>query len=148
MSKGVSPIEREWVRRLTEETLDPKLFNAEYAVRGAVALRAAELKRELASGENLPFDELILCNIGNPHAVQQRPVTFYRQVASALYLPELTTDPDKVAASGLFPPDVVARAQAYHAGMLDMLCCMRAACCYIMLPLSCTYAACTPCRKC
>jgi len=35
-------------------------------------------------------------------------------VAAALYVPELASDPQKLVASGLFPADVVERAQAYH----------------------------------
>jgi hypothetical protein len=108
-------------------------------VRGSVAQRAGELKKMLAEGQSLPFDSLILCNIGqlgvrgaaergrfpgavtgrvslpagNPHAVKQTPITYYRQVAAALYVPELGTAPQKLIDSGLFPADVVARATTY-----------------------------------
>ena len=100
-------------RKLTVSNMDDKIVAAKYAVRGTVVQRAAELKRALADGEALPFDELILCNIGNPHAVKQQPITFYRQVAAAMYMPELASDPQKLVASGLFPADVVERAQEY-----------------------------------
>jgi len=64
--------------------------------------RAGELKKMLTDGKTLPFDSLILCNIGNPHAVKQKPITFYRQVAAALYVPELASDPHKLVASGIY----------------------------------------------
>ena len=60
---------------------------ARYAVRGTVAVRAGELKAELARGDALPFDKLILCNIGNPHAVQQKPITYYRQALAPCAAP-------------------------------------------------------------
>eukprot|EP00439_Symbiodinium_sp_Y106_P003482 s3685_g1.t1 len=66
-------------RKFTVQEMDAKLRNAKYAVRGAVPQRAAELKDKLKAGEKMPFDRLVFCNIGNPHAVQQKPITFYRQ---------------------------------------------------------------------
>jgi len=100
--------------RFTVANMDPKIIAAKYAVRGTVAVRAGELKGALARGDELPFDKLTLCNIGNPHAVQQKPITYYRQVASALYSPELTKEGGGALAT-LYPEDVIARAQAYHA---------------------------------
>jgi len=86
--------------------MDAKLRNAKYAVRGAVPQRAAELKDKLKAGEKMPFDRLVFCNIGNPHAVQQKPITFYRQVAAGV------TDPSLLK-QGLYPGDVVQRANEY-----------------------------------
>jgi alanine transaminase len=53
----------------------------EYAVRGAIAKRAAELKRLGRS--------IIPCNIGNPQALGQSPLSFYRQVLSLIEYPEI-----------------------------------------------------------
>ena len=53
----------------------------EYAVRGPIPQRAAELKR---LGRTI-----IPCNIGNPQALGQPPLTFYRQVLSLLEFPKL-----------------------------------------------------------
>jgi alanine transaminase len=100
-------------RKFSVSNMDEKIVEAKYAVRGSVVQRAGELKKALAAGDPLPFNQLIFCNIGNPHAVNQKPITFYRQVAAALYMPELASDPDKLTASGLFPADVVERAQEY-----------------------------------
>ena len=51
----------------------------EYAVRGPIPQRAAKLKD---AGQ-----EVIFCNIGNPQALGQPPVTYYRQVVSLLEEP-------------------------------------------------------------
>ena len=61
--------------------VNPNLVGMEYAVRGSIAKRAAELKR---LGRTI-----IPCNIGNPQALSQPPLTFYRQVLSLLEYPEL-----------------------------------------------------------
>jgi len=63
--------------------VNPNILEMEYAVRGPIPKRAAELK---AQGM-----QTIPCNIGNPQALGQRPITFYRQVLSLL------EDPSKIA---------------------------------------------------
>ncbi|MFB3895526.1 MAG: aminotransferase class I/II-fold pyridoxal phosphate-dependent enzyme [bacterium] len=50
------------------------IIEMEYAVRGPLPKRAAELKK---LGK-----QVILCNIGNPQALGQYPLTYYRQVLS------------------------------------------------------------------
>lgn len=55
------------------------IVEMEYAVRGPIPKRAAELK---AQGR-----QIIPCNIGNPQGLGQKPVTFYRQVLSLLEEP-------------------------------------------------------------
>ncbi len=52
------------------------ILEMEYAVRGPIPKRAAELK---AQGRLV-----IPCNIGNPQGLGQKPVTFYRQILSLL----------------------------------------------------------------
>ena len=59
------------------------VIEMEYAVRGPIPQRAAELRRE--GRRTIP------CNIGNPQALGQRPMTYYRQVLSLL------EDPGKIA---------------------------------------------------
>ncbi|MBC8503914.1 MAG: aminotransferase class I/II-fold pyridoxal phosphate-dependent enzyme [Anaerolineales bacterium] len=54
----------------------------EYAVRGPIPQRAAELQRE--------GKPIIFCNIGNPQALGQPSMTYYRQVLS------LVEDPSKI----------------------------------------------------
>jgi aspartate/methionine/tyrosine aminotransferase len=64
-------------------TVNRNILEMEYAVRGPIPLRAAEMKRQgLAT---------IPCNIGNPQALGQKPITYYRQVLSLL------EDPSRIA---------------------------------------------------
>ena len=95
-------------RRMTVNDLDQHLVNMKYAVRGAVVAKAAEMQRRLDAGEKLGFEKIIPCNIGNPHAVQQKPITFYRQVAACCAYPALCEDGVSV-----MPEDVKRRALEY-----------------------------------
>ena len=40
------------------------------------------------------FDKIVFCNIGNPQAVGQKPLTFIRQVLSLLEYPDLLNNPN------------------------------------------------------
>lgn len=91
---------------MTVDSIRQDLVEMKYAVRGAVVAKAEEMKKKLTAGVQLPFKEIILCNVGNPHAVQQKPVTFYRQVLACCTYPELCQDSS-------MPADVKARAQEY-----------------------------------
>ena len=55
------------------------ILDMEYAVRGPIPQRAAELKK---SGQSI-----IPCNIGNPQALGQRPISYYREVLSLVEHP-------------------------------------------------------------
>lgn len=55
-------------------TVNPNIIEMEYAVRGPIPARAAEMKKE--------GRRVILCNIGNPQALGQKPLTHLRQVLS------------------------------------------------------------------
>ena len=81
------------------EDLSSAVREAHYAVRGPIVARAQELERQ--------GREIIFCNIGNPQALQQRPLTWVRQVLALAEYPELL---DRVP-PGTFPEDVVARAR-------------------------------------
>ena len=61
-------------------SLNRNLIDLEYAVRGPLAIRAAELVKQ--------GRDIILCNLGNPQALGQKPITFYRQILSLLEYPE------------------------------------------------------------
>eukprot|EP00750_Incisomonas_marina_P008224 INCI15376.2.p1 GENE.INCI15376.2~~INCI15376.2.p1 ORF type:complete len:411 (-),score=72.68 INCI15376.2:1795-3027(-) len=96
---------------LSFDTLNSRLIDAEYAVRGPVVDLAKEIAQELKDPDNtLPFDELIFCNIGNPQALGQKPLKFNREVLSLLQMPRLLED-DK--AKSLFSETARARAQEY-----------------------------------
>jgi alanine transaminase len=62
----------------------------------------------------LPFSHLTFCNIGNPHELAQKPITFFRQVAALVNYPPLLDDP---RASAAFAPDAIERARRYLAGI-------------------------------
>lgn len=109
--------------------MNEKVLKAEYAVRGELVIRAMQHKQTLEDPKNnLPFKEIILCNIGNPQELQQKPITFIRQVymPSSHYLcwqkftlvwkvlslmeyPELM---DKPECRAMFPSDAINRARA------------------------------------
>lgn len=80
--------------------VNPKLLRARYAVRGTIVNRALELE---GHGQ-----KIIYCNIGNPQALQQKPITFVRQVLSLLEYPALMEQPE---AAKLFPADAIRRAR-------------------------------------
>ncbi|KAG5361465.1 putative alanine aminotransferase [Yarrowia sp. C11] len=93
---------------ITKKDLNPQVVNAQYAVRGKLAVRADEIKEQMRTNPSLfPFDKVINANIGNPQQLDQKPVTFYRQVLAMLQYPELM---DKAADIGI-PKDAVQRAQ-------------------------------------
>merc|ERR1719361_2607453 len=77
-------------KHLRRSAMNPAVVNAEYAVRGAIVIRAGEIKADLAAQRgSYPFDRVIMCNIGNPQALRQQPLTFHRQVMSVLLSPSL-----------------------------------------------------------
>ena len=75
--------------RLTGDTISPHVKKAEYAVRGDIVVRAGEIGKELKAGKKFPFTDLVMCNIGNPQALGQKPVTFYRQVLAVCDYPQV-----------------------------------------------------------
>eukprot|EP00802_Teleaulax_amphioxeia_P004327 Tamp_04331.p1 GENE.Tamp_04331~~Tamp_04331.p1 ORF type:complete len:794 (-),score=155.13 Tamp_04331:646-3027(-) len=93
---------------LEESNLRKSLVEMEYAVRGLVPTTAERIQAELASGVEKPFKEILWANIGNPHAVGQKPVTFYREVLAAVDCPSML---DKPGIEKILPPDVIARAR-------------------------------------
>ncbi|KAK7366836.1 hypothetical protein VNO80_08835 [Phaseolus coccineus] len=87
--------------------LDHALINenvkkSQYAVRGELYLRASELQKE--------GKKIIFTNVGNPHALGQKPLTFPRQVVALCQAPFLLDDPN---VGLLFPADAIARAKHY-----------------------------------
>ena len=95
---------------LSLESVNPLLLKMEYAVRGRLLTRAGELEAELLAGKALPFKKIIRCNIGNPQALGQKPLSFVRQVLSLVMNPDLLRE-DSIRQ--LYPADVLARAAEY-----------------------------------
>jgi aspartate/methionine/tyrosine aminotransferase len=85
---------------LTKSQLNTRLLDTQYAVRGAIVQHAQELE---AQGR-----EVIYCNIGNPQALGQTPLTYIRQTLALLEYPELLKNK---ATKKLFPEDIRSHAK-------------------------------------
>ena len=97
--------------------VNPKLKAAQYAVRGAITARAQEIQEDLAhptTAAKYSFGEVIYCNIGNPQQLNQKPLTFNRQVMALIDAPFMLDD--EVICSRL-PKDAVARAKSMVASI-------------------------------
>jgi len=96
---------------MTVKSLNQRVIQAKYAVRGALVARAAEIKAQLAAGKTFEdFDDIIFCNIGNPQALGLKPLEFPRQVLACVACPSLLDgNPAK------FPPDAISRAETFLA---------------------------------
>ena len=86
---------------LNLNNINPNVLTMEYAVRGPLVIRAAELEKEIASGVQKPFKRVIRANIGDCHAMGQKALTYFRQVLACAFNPTLM-------GKGLFPSDVEA----------------------------------------
>ncbi|XP_078280570.1 alanine aminotransferase 2-like [Rhinoraja longicauda] len=64
---------------LTLDSMNQQVKKVEYAVRGTIVLRAGAIEKELQQGTRKPFSEVIRANIGDAHAMGQKPITFIRQ---------------------------------------------------------------------
>ncbi|KAL3276695.1 hypothetical protein HHI36_012065 [Cryptolaemus montrouzieri] len=91
-------------KNLTMDTLNPCVRVMEYAVRGPLVIRAGEIEKDLEKGVSKPFKRVLKANIGDCHAMGQRPITFIRQVLALVSYPELLKSPD-------FPDDAKSRAK-------------------------------------
>ena len=85
---------------LTRQALNPNLLAAQYAVRGPIVIRAQQLEDQ--------GKKIIYCNIGNPQALKQKPLSYLRQVLSLLEFPELLNDS---SVTSRYPEDLVKRAR-------------------------------------
>lgn len=93
---------------VTLETINPKVLECEYAVRGEIVTLAQRLQQELQEEPgSLPFDEILYCNIGNPQSLGQQPITFFREVIALCDHPPIL---DKSETQGLFSADAIERA--------------------------------------
>jgi len=85
---------------ITKQHLNRNLLEAQYAVRGPIVTRAQQLEEQ--------GRQIIYCNIGNPQALKQKPLTFIRQMFSLLEFPQLLQDPETARR---FPKDVRERVE-------------------------------------
>ncbi|KAE8160163.1 pyridoxal phosphate-dependent transferase [Aspergillus tamarii] len=99
-------------RCLNPDNINPHVKEAKYAVRGELAVKAEEYRVKLANGDkSLPFDSVIFANIGNPQQLDQKPITFFRQVLSLLENPQLLNNTEALRTSFGYEQDVVDRAK-------------------------------------
>ncbi len=100
------------VRSLSIDTINPHVVEAKYAVRGELAVKSEEYRAQLAKGvKGLPFEKIISANIGNPQQLDQKPITFFRQVLSLLEYPPLLDHEDVLLNQLGYKTDVIERAR-------------------------------------
>lgn len=86
------------------DNMNPNVKRMEYAVRGPLVIRAGQIERELREGQKKNFEQVIRANIGDCHAMGQKPMTFIRQVLACIADPALIED-------SCYPNDVKNRAR-------------------------------------
>jgi aspartate/methionine/tyrosine aminotransferase len=87
---------------VTINDLNRNLIEAQYAVRGKIVIRAQELEEQ--------GKKIIYCNIGNPQALKQKPLTYIRQMIVLLEYPELLNNPEIL---NTFPKDIIKKAKEF-----------------------------------
>lgn len=93
---------------VTVHTINPKVVQCQYAVRGEIVSQAERLQEQLKQNPgSLPFDEILFCNIGNPQSLGQQPITFFREVLALCDHPSILDQPET---QGLFSTDSIERA--------------------------------------
>ncbi|MGB5875285.1 MAG: aminotransferase class I/II-fold pyridoxal phosphate-dependent enzyme [Bacteroidota bacterium] len=85
---------------ISKDLISRRVLDAEYAVRGPIVIRAQEME---ARGK-----KIVYCNIGNPQALKQKPLSFIRQLLSLVEYPLLLEKPEVLRH---YPEDIVARAR-------------------------------------
>jgi aspartate/methionine/tyrosine aminotransferase len=91
------PLHKEFLMAMKVSDLGKSVLETEYAVRGPIVARAQELER---SGK-----DIIYCNIGNPQALEQKPLSWVRQILALCEYPELAQ-----LTPAAFPADAIATA--------------------------------------
>lgn len=116
------------LKALSKDNINPHICSAQYAVRGELAIKSEEYRSQLKSQSakqkgpptppsdtdeqgSLPFDTVISANIGNPQQLDQKPITFFRQVLALLENPKLLEHSDVLESTFGYPKDAIARAQ-------------------------------------
>jgi alanine transaminase len=106
------------LRSLNIDNINPHVKEAKYAVRGELAIKAEEYRSQLkkkdslaATQSPLPFDQVISANIGNPQQLDQKPITFFRQVSSLLEYPALLENEEALTSTFGYKQDVIDRAK-------------------------------------
>lgn len=107
-------------RSLNLNNINQHVRSAQYAVRGELAVRSESYRARLKKGhpptppgdkDSLPFDQVISANIGNPQQLDQKPITFFRQVLSILEYPPLLNNEEALKTGFGYKQDVIDRAK-------------------------------------
>ncbi|KAJ5646780.1 hypothetical protein N7490_003152 [Penicillium lividum] len=97
---------------LNLDNINQNVRAAKYAVRGELAVKAETYRQRLAEGDkSLPFESVIFANIGNPQQLDQKPITFFRQVLSLVENPLLLENSEALKSSFGYKQDVIDRAK-------------------------------------
>ena len=109
------------LRSLNIDNINPHVKEAKYAVRGELAIKSEEYRTQLKKQQQqdpptppespLPFDQIISANIGNPQQLDQKPITFFRQVLSLLEYPPLLENEEALRSGFGYKQDVIDRAR-------------------------------------
>ena len=109
------------LKSLNINNINPHVKEAKYAVRGELAIKSEEYRTQLKEAasqdpptppeSSLPFDKVISANIGNPQQLDQKPITFFRQVLSILEYPALLENEKALQSSFGYKQDVIDRAK-------------------------------------
>lgn len=103
---------------LNLDNINQNVREAKYAVRGELAVKAEDYRQRLIDGDkSLPFESVIFANIGNPQQLDQKPITFFRQVLSLVENPLLLDNPEALKSSFGYKQDVIDRAQTLLANV-------------------------------
>ena len=87
---------------INKDSLNKNLLRAEYAVRGPIVIRAQQLEEQ--------GKKVIYCNIGNPQALKQKPLSYIRKMLSLLEYPELMKQPEIIK---IYPKDILEKAKSF-----------------------------------
>lgn len=88
--------------------INQNIRNLEYAVRGPLVIRAVQLAKELKLEENQrSFSNVIMANIGDCHAMNQKPLTYFRQIIACVTKPDIM----ETQSEQQLPSDVKRKAQ-------------------------------------
>lgn len=109
------------LRSLNVDNINPHIKEAKYAVRGELAIKSEEYRAQLKKAASrspptppdspLPFDSVISANIGNPQQLDQKPITFFRQVLSLVEYPPLLENEEALRSTFGYKQDVIDRAR-------------------------------------
>jgi len=98
-----SPLSRSHLMSVSIMDLGKAVLETEYAVRGPIVARAQEIER---SGR-----KVIYCNIGNPQALGQKPLSWTRRIMALCEFPAMAE-----SAPDAFPIDAVEASRAILSG--------------------------------